>query len=619
MKAPLSFLFAFVCISQLFTQNSTINLLDFDEKGSSDSTLVFGNYQLNGTKYMVVSNPQKNHINKSEKVVNYTKSTNAELEAGFTMYIYPIYLVPEPYQLCFDYMAPTIGTCRFQLKGLDGKVNSTMVTKNTKVNEWETICSTVLYYGPKDPARPELSANYGFTLFPDDSNWGNGEYQEFYFDNLRINVGGHERAVNFAVDMNSYHGDFEKVFVSGNFNNWSGSADTLYDHDGDGIWELDKMMFDQEIEYVFSLDGWKESESFTGHEECVISHSDGQGGYYRNRIASINRSMNMPAVCYGSCYECRESVQLTWNLNMNGETVSPYGVFLAGGRFGHGVHKMEDYDGDGIYTITLERELGFASYYTFTNGLCPSGWWCKEDLEGQPCAATEHYNDRILFSVSRDMTIDACFGYCSSEGLCESDRAYDVTFNLDTRYLDMSAPVYLAGNTINGWNAGNDLLLDHDNDGVYSITVSLVPGLHLYKFAHDGYWEDLSMSPECTVIDPTGQYINRFVEVVDRDIELDVVVFEECNGFVSTQEVEDSEPMVRAYPTVASDYIYLEFEEKNRSSEVLVYNLMGQLISEQTVNSSYDHQIDLTYYQTGNYFVTVSNDSTKSTIKFVKI
>jgi cyclomaltodextrinase / maltogenic alpha-amylase / neopullulanase len=57
----------------------------------------------------------------------------------------------------------------------------------------------------------------------------------------------------------------------------------------------------------------------------------------------------------------------------------------------------------------------------------------------------------------------------------------------------MSAPgagqVYLAG-TFNGWSANTDLMVDENGDGVFSITVGIDPGDHMYKFVIDDVWKE---------------------------------------------------------------------------------------------------------------------------------
>ena len=75
---------------------------------------------------------------------------------------------------------------------------------------------------------------------------------------------------------------------------------------------------------------------------------------------------------------------------------------------------MNDDDGDGIYTITIERGVGFSSYYTFANGNCPD-YSCKKDIAGQSCDNPDNFNDRLLSAVQQDTVISTCFSICSDD------------------------------------------------------------------------------------------------------------------------------------------------------------------------------------------------------------
>ena len=112
---------------------------------------------------------------------------------------------------------------------------------------------------------------------------------------------------------------------------------------------------------------------------------------------------------------------LTFNLNMANETVSPEGVFLAGGgNFGYpGDFPMSDDDGDGVWSITVEVPHGFTSHYTFTNGACQD-WSCTENIAGQGCADPNNWNDRWIENVTSDVTVSTCFAQCTTDGSCPS-------------------------------------------------------------------------------------------------------------------------------------------------------------------------------------------------------
>lgn len=110
---------------------------------------------------------------------------------------------------------------------------------------------------------------------------------------------------------------------------------------------------------------------------------------------------------------------VTFEVNMANETVSPDGVFVAGGGyFGvPGDNPMTDADGDGTWTATIEVPHGFTGYYTFVNGNC-ADWSCKENLAGLPCAHPENYNDRQLNNVTEATSVQTCFGQCTDDGSC---------------------------------------------------------------------------------------------------------------------------------------------------------------------------------------------------------
>jgi hypothetical protein len=98
----------------------------------------------------------------------------------------------------------------------------------------------------------------------------------------------------------------------------------------------------------------------------------------------------------------------------------PDGVWLAGGGnfdVPGGPYRMEDFDGDGVWEITVPRQRGFSSYYTFTNGPCPD-YSCKENIEGQSCAQPQNFNDRWLPPVTQDTVVATCFQLCTTTTDC---------------------------------------------------------------------------------------------------------------------------------------------------------------------------------------------------------
>src|SRR5690606_19410141 len=134
------------------------------------------------------------------------------------------------------------------------------------------------------------------------------------------------RTVNFAINMNYYTSSFDQVYISGNFNDWSGDANPLQDDDEDGIWEGTIMLNNGAYEYKVTLDNWAKQEEFAGTEECTKT-TDG----FTNRLLLISGDRDIPEFCYSSCYTCGEQVNIHFRLGMGSVTPDPEGVWLAGG------------------------------------------------------------------------------------------------------------------------------------------------------------------------------------------------------------------------------------------------------------------------------------------------
>jgi len=107
--------------------------------------------------------------------------------------------------------------------------------------------------------------------------------------------------VLFSVDMNNYTGNFTTVYLSGNFNAWSGNGNPLTD-DGGGIWSTTIPLVFGNYEYKFQVDEWAAQEEFMGGEECTI-----QSGNYTNRTLAVDSD---EVVCFewATCESCLVSV-----------------------------------------------------------------------------------------------------------------------------------------------------------------------------------------------------------------------------------------------------------------------------------------------------------------------
>lgn len=392
-------------------------ILDFEAPGTSTVFQYFGS-ALDGTFTTVVANPDASGINTSSMVTEFIKPAVAEVWAG--AFSNPNPTIPVTLetgsQVCIKVWMDHIGNLALKLEnGTEGQPNWVTTESNTTVNQWEELCFDISAPSIESPFEPATGTYTTITLFFDFGTAGTGTDVTYYFDDIVVKNTGAPEAnnVHFTVDMNNYTENFNQVYISGTFNNWSGDANPLADPEFDGIWEGDIMLLNGAYEYKVTLDNWLGQEQFIGFEECTKVDPSGQ---FVNRLLLVSGETEVPQFCFNSCYECGQEVQITFRLGMTAVPPHPDGVWLAGG--GHfdipgGKYKMQDDDGDLIYEITMPREIGFNSFYTFTNGPCPD-YSCKEDLTGLPCGDPENFNDRTLDPVLTDTILETCFGTCET-------------------------------------------------------------------------------------------------------------------------------------------------------------------------------------------------------------
>jgi hypothetical protein len=247
--------------------------------------------------------------------------------------------------------------------------------------------------------------------------------QIYFIDDIEVcTSGGIPTAdVTFKLDMNQFAGSFTKAYVSGSFNAWAGDKDELLDPDGDKIYEKKLTVPVGLYEYKFTLDNWAQQEQFSPTTACTNTTVDG-GNVFTNRKLVLSANSTVGTVCYNSCYGCGQAVKITVNLGMNSIPPDPGGVYLAGGLdFGApgGRFKMTDTDGDGVFSIQIERERGYSTFYAFANGPC-ADYSCKENIVGLPCAVPTNFNDRQLSAVQKDTVINTCFASCAANTACTS-------------------------------------------------------------------------------------------------------------------------------------------------------------------------------------------------------
>lgn len=339
--------------------------------------------------------------------------------------------------------------------------------------------------------------------------------------------------VTFSVDMSQYESSYGAVNLNGSFNGWCGGCNPMADDDGDLIFEVTLPLNQGDtLEYKFTLDGWNTQENFTEGDACT-STIDG----FTNRTLTVSLdNMELSTVCWNSCDACPEqeeeeeeeestTVDATLRVDMNDYPQTFGYVNLSGSLNGWcgDCNQMSDDDGDGVYEISVSLEGNTTYEYKFTL----DNWAVQESFnEGDECTSTINgFTNRSLVLDSDDIDLDAvCFNSCDA---CTGAAPVSVTFQVDMSEEGANpSGVFIAGG-FQGWDAGGSQMTDDDGDLIYKYTqTGIVPNSNIqWK-----YLNGASFDFEETVPATCNTGTNRFYDVGEEDVVLDVVCFSSCVG-----------------------------------------------------------------------------------------
>ena len=398
-------------------------ILDYETQATSTPLHYFGS-SIDGQFTTSIDNPNPSGINTSAKVLEFKKPAGSQTWAG-------AYTDPNPVtnvvlsagsQIKVKFHTDHPGNLTLKLEDSpDGGDNWVVTVPNTVVNQWVELSFDPALPSIELPNKPAAGHVYKRVVLFADFGSTSAVDQVYYIDDIQVCTSGAVPTadVHFKLDMNQFSGNFTKAYVSGSFNSWSGDGNELLDADGDKIYETTLKLPVGLYEYKFTLDNWAQQEQFAPTTTCTNTTIDG-ANVFTNRKLVLSGNSTVGPVCFNSCYACGEAVQIVVNLGMNGLSPDPGGVYLAGGGdFGPpgGRFKMTDPDGDGVFSIQIERQRGYSTFYDFANGACPD-YSCKENIEGQPCAVPTNYNDRWLSAVQQDTIINTCFASCATNTDC---------------------------------------------------------------------------------------------------------------------------------------------------------------------------------------------------------
>jgi len=323
--------------------------------------------------------------------------------------------------------------------------------------------------------------------------------------------------VTFRVDMSQQTVPPEGVHVAGSFQGWVPSA-TLMTNSGNNIYTYTQAFAAGEsLEYKYvNGDEW-------GEDESVPSGCAQNNNRYLT-VPSIDTTL--PAVCFGSCYPCGNQADVTLQVDMSEQTVSPNGVHVAGSFQGWNPAGTSMTDqGEGLYAVTVTVSENESIEYKFING----NDWSGEETVPASCGVPNGvggYNRSYEVPVGGGTLSEVCFSSCYPCGFVPTE--VDVTFRVDMSQQAVSPDgVHITG-AFQGWDPGTDEMTNIGND-VFEATFTLWSGdHHQYKFINGNTWDNEEAVPaECGEDNGQGGY-NRYIDVPGEDTVLTTVCYSEC-------------------------------------------------------------------------------------------
>jgi hypothetical protein len=293
-----------------------------------------------------------------------------------------------------------------------------------------------------------------------------------------------QTTVTLTVDMSNETVSADGVHVAGNFQGWDPSATPMTDN-GDGTYSH-TFTSDTAATYHYKFingNAWGSDESvpaacaFDGNRQVVV---DGMMGSVET------------LACYTSCAACGQST-VRFRVDMSNETVSPFGVHVAGTFQGWdpGATELTDPDGDMVYETIQAVDVDSTGQivFKFING---NSWSDMNELIDPACGDSTGNRvleldslavNNILLSAD-EIGSPYCFNSCSSCVLPLS-----VTFTVDMSVVASVSEngVHLAG-SFQGWNPGGTPMTDN-GDGTWSVTAEMAPGTYEFKFINSNAWD----------------------------------------------------------------------------------------------------------------------------------
>ena len=337
------------------------------------------------------------------------------------------------------------------------------------------------------------------------------------------------------------------------------TAHAMSDDDADGIWTVTVSVEEGTSgNYIFlnsPNDGgdWGAKEDLTG-----LSCAD--PGNFNDRILPAVTGPTTYSTCFGQCStdgtcgSAPASYAVTFQVDMS-EYTGTYGMVNLNGSFAGWCGDcipMDDSDGDGVYTVSVDIAEGTIEY-KFTL----DGWTAQENfVEGESCTSTIDGFTNRTYDVAADATLPVvCYNSCNACGggeECLLDSAM-VTITVDMSEETVNPiGIFVAGN-FQGWTPGTTLATDN-GDGTWSHSFMAAVGSDVqYKWLNGTAWGfEEAVPSDCQYPGDS----NRGFDVPCEDYSHPVHCFGSCNP-CGAATYEATFTVLTDNITVAGDGMYI--------------------------------------------------------------
>ncbi|MEL7339093.1 MAG: T9SS type A sorting domain-containing protein, partial [Bacteroidota bacterium] len=221
--------------------------------------------------------------------------------------------------------------------------------------------------------------------------------------------------ITFKVDMSKYAGPFSTVNINGNFNGFCGSCDELQDPDGDMVYEITLDIIADSIIYLFTVDGFGATESFSGGESCTRTVVSPQGASTYRAINGIDQNIELDVVCWNECVECFNLVTFRVDMSKYTQPFNTVNLSADFNSFCSDCALMQDPDGDDIYEIAVQLFQDSAEFkFSLDNGSKIEALQVGSSCTKTTTSPQGVFTNRFLKTTGDTTLAASCWSFCAT-------------------------------------------------------------------------------------------------------------------------------------------------------------------------------------------------------------